>query len=218
VKEWKAEETALLKSAHSMRLSSTPYLEVIFGAKGLARKKRPLNKKHEGPQLIPAKAIPQPRCIVRTLRGQKQKAKSKIPCSPKRIARPSGSPRSGRYPPGVSSLANAVLLRGHHRREAKSGLGSYPAPPCAEPGIIALVQLRKHLAQEVDFLLEEGVFLAQSLDAAAGMQDSGVIASAEAPTDFGQGARRQFAGEIHRHLARTGHTARTLGRMEVAYI
>src|SRR3954462_13910133 len=72
----------------------------------------------------------------------------------------------------------------------------------------------KHLGQEVDLLPEKGVFHNQGLAAAAGMQHRGVIAAPEAPPDFGQGAGGELARQIHRHLARPGHPAGALGRVE----
>ena len=72
------------------------------------------------------------------------------------------------------------------------------------------------MAEEVDLLLEQRIFLAQRLDATAGMQDRRVVAAAKAPSDLGQRAGRQLARQVHRDLTRAGDAPRALRRMEIA--
>src|SRR5262249_1474167 len=61
--------------------------------------------------------------------------------------------------------------------------------------------------KDLDLLGQRHVIAHQAFDLAHGMQDSGVVASTKAPTDFGQRAQGQGLCEIHRHLSRTYHVS-----------
>src|SRR6056297_1986202 len=65
-------------------------------------------------------------------------------------------------------------------------------------------------AQKFQILGDLPVGLAQFLDAADAVHDSGVIASPETPTDFGQRPGRHLLAQIHRDLPWPGKDADAL--------
>src|ERR1700730_13635225 len=62
----------------------------------------------------------------------------------------------------------------------------------------------EHPAQQLDVLRQRRIALDQLLDLFDRMDHGGVVAAAEFAPDFGQGARGQLLGEVHRDLARAG--------------
>src|SRR5215467_4359196 len=98
-----------------------------------------------------------------------------------------------------------------HRRasenEAPKDLGSTGAAGSAE-----------HLAQEIHFLLEHGIGLAQGLDPTARMQHGRVVSPAEASPDIGKRTAGELAREIHRDLTRARDAPRTASRMQLTQI
>jgi hypothetical protein len=65
------------------------------------------------------------------------------------------------------------------------------------------VQPSSWAGQQADVVVELGVFRAELLDPAHGVDHRGVIAPAEAAADLGKRARGELLGQVHRDLART---------------
>ena len=77
-----------------------------------------------------------------------------------------------------------------------------------EPLLASSRSILQHALEKFDLFAQAGVVAEFLLDLSDGVQDGGVVASAETAADFRQRAGREHLRQIHRDLARANHGGR----------